>query len=173
MFRLNTGSENAAVETADSGDAMEIAREGGVYLPAVLRIEWRSRAEDGKPYPVPVLQIGKSMREVAERSLPGGLSGLMAQLQGPAPREERRAIAGGTPPAPAAEALADDDAAQRIATLAALAANRDDVEKLAAKAEADGVSGDYVTPEGADVMEQLGEYLRDRWRELPPAGEGQ
>lgn len=100
VWRLNTGSVNAAVETADSGEAMEIAREGGVYLPAVLRLEWRTRSADGKPYPVPVLQIGLSMREIAAGALPAGPSGLLAQLQGAAPGE-RKAIesASAQPPA--------------------------------------------------------------------------
>ena len=92
VWRLNTGSVNAAVETADSGEAMEIAREGGKYLPAVLRIEWRTRSADGKPYPVPVLQIGLSMRELAAGALPAGPGGLLAQLQGAAPAEAPKAI---------------------------------------------------------------------------------
>lgn len=99
VWRLNTGSVNAAVETADSGEAMDIAREGGVYLPAVLRIEWRVRSADGKPYPVPVLQIGLSMREIAEGALPAGPSGLLAQLQG-AGTGQHKAITAGTEPAP-------------------------------------------------------------------------
>ena len=102
VFRLSTGSENAAVETADSGDAMVIAREGGVYLPAVLRFEWRNRATDGSPYPVPVLEIGRSMQELAEGALPAGPSGLLAQLKGTGPGEQPRALTAATAPAPAA-----------------------------------------------------------------------
>ena len=101
VFKLNTGSENAAVETADSGDAMVIAREGGVYLPAVLRFEWRNRATDGSPYPVPVLEIGRSMQELAEGALPAGPSGLLAQLQGSTGREQRAALTAGASAAPA------------------------------------------------------------------------
>jgi hypothetical protein len=89
VWRLNTGSVNAAVETADSGEAMEIARAGGKYIPAVLRIEWRTRSADGKPYPVPVLQIGLSMRDLAQGSLPAGPGGLLSQLRAP---EQPKAI---------------------------------------------------------------------------------
>jgi len=81
VWRLNTGSENAAVETSAAGDAMVIARGSGVYLPAILRIEWRVRAADASPYPVPVLQIGLSLEQVAKGELPAGPAGLVAQLQ--------------------------------------------------------------------------------------------
>jgi hypothetical protein len=88
-WKLNTGSENAAVEIAAAGDAMMLAREGGVYLPAVLSIQWRNRADTGAPYPVPFLQIGVSMRELAAGQLPAGPGGLVAQLKAAA---EHRAI---------------------------------------------------------------------------------
>jgi hypothetical protein len=88
-WKLSTGSENAAVEIAAAGDAMMLAREGGVYLPAVLSIQWRNRADTGAPYPVPFLQIGVSMRELAAGQLPAGPGGLVAQLRAAA---EHRAI---------------------------------------------------------------------------------
>lgn len=180
-FRLNTGSENAAVETADSGEAMEIAREGGVYLPAVLRISWRVRAEDGKPYPVPVLQIGLSMRQISEGELPAGPAGLLAQLQG---TPEQRALpaprADGQVPPPA-EPPPDDDvavgvfaveetAAQRIADLAGLATSGGDINKLRAKARADRISPDTTvcTDRATDAFEPLMDYLKARYAELPP-----
>ena len=92
IWRLNTGSENAAVETAGTGDAMMIAREGGVYLPAILSIQWRNRADDGSPYPVPCLQIGLSMRDLAAGALPAGPGGLLAQLRATG---EQKAIGAG------------------------------------------------------------------------------
>jgi len=90
VWCLSTGSENAAVEIAAAGDAMMFAREGGVYLPAVLSIQWRNRADTGAPYPVPFLQIGVSMAELAAGQLPAGVGGLAAQLKAAA---EHRAIA--------------------------------------------------------------------------------
>jgi hypothetical protein len=115
-WRLNTGSENAAVETAGAGDAMTIARGAGAYLPAVLTFSWRYRADDGSPYPVPFLQLGTSMEDLARGLLPAGPAGLLAQVQaamtaGEAPAavggERARAIttgAGAPPPeAPAGE----------------------------------------------------------------------
>jgi hypothetical protein len=100
VWRLNTGSVNAAVETADSGEAMALAREGGKYIPAVLRIEWRQRSADGKPYPVPVLQIGLSMRDLAAGALPAGTGGLLSQLREP---EQPKALTAGTPDLPGPE----------------------------------------------------------------------
>ncbi len=180
VFRLNTGSENAAVETADSGDAMEIAREGGVYLPAVLRIEWRVRAADGKPYPVPVLQIGLSMREIAAGTLPAGPSGLLAQLQGAAPGEQRRAITTGTVAAPTPDPAPDEPVfdhmtpeqqAQSIADAAAKATTRAQIRDLKTMAEAHSLTAIMINPPGSsDLYEELDSYLHGRWEELPAAG---
>lgn len=182
VFRLNTGSENAAVETADSGDAMAIAREGGVYLPAVLRMEWRIRSADGSPYPVPVLQIGRSMREVAQGALPAGPSGLLAQLQG-APESEPRAIAAAPAPTPAepdgfeaafAGITARDiaRAGQQIVRLAAGNVTPKQMRALKARAVELGVMDDDVcTDDENDVWETLGAFLEGRWGELVAADE--
>lgn len=184
-FRLNTGSENAAVETADSGEAMQIAREGGVYLPAVLRIHWRVRAADGKPYPVPVLQIGLSMRQIAAGELPAGPTGLLAQLKG-TPVPEQRALPPALadqpdpgdvpPPEDAGERIGDlaamltteEDAAQRIADLAGLATTGDDVNKLVAQCKRQQVPPDtsVCTDHDPDVHEPLIDYLKARYTEL-------
>ena len=182
VFRLNTGSENAAVETADSGDAMAIAREGGVYLPAVLRMEWRIRSEDGSPYQVPVLHIGLSMAELAQGSLPAGPSGLLAQLKAP---EEKKALTAGpaqapaTPP-PAAETPARPMTAQQFADVAPMATTQEEVNVLVAQAKEARVLEDQVcttTDDGQETWEELVEVLRDRYCKVPaatkaPAGEG-
>jgi hypothetical protein len=191
VFRLNTGSENAAVETADSGDAMAIAREGGVYLPAVLRFEWRIRSADGSPYPVPVLHIGLSMQELAAGALPAGPSGLLAQLQGAA-GERRPALTAGTTTTPAASpapavppqrpapqpdrfaavisAIRGAEiavAAQRIANAVTDATTPEQMKALAALAEELGVLDDAVcTDDDNDIHEILRAFWRARWNEL-------
>jgi len=121
MWKLASGSEFAARETADAGDIMQIAREGGKYVPAVLLITWRNRISDGSPYPVVVLHIDMSLRQIANNALPGGgEAGLLAQLRsGPA------ALAGGSVPAlpagcrppgpPAAAADSDEPAGAGVA----------------------------------------------------------
>lgn len=82
VFKLVTGSEAAAVESADSGELLAVARERGIYLPAIAGISWRTRIEDGKPYPVPTLQIGASLAQIARGELPAGPAGLMAAIAG-------------------------------------------------------------------------------------------
>jgi hypothetical protein len=166
---------------------MVIAREGGVYLPAVLYIEWRYRAEDGSPYPVPKLMIGLSMQELAAGALPPGPGGLLAQLRSTG---EQKAIGTGpaASPAPAVtpgyvlppEPPADEDVpdptmlddrlpmtAQQIADLAGSARRREEVEFLAEKAKADGVYGDQVStdPKRPDYYPlTLREYLTAVWK---------
>jgi len=170
-WRLNTGSENAAVETSGSGDTMVIAREGGVYLPAVLSIQWRYRAEDGSPYPVPFLQIGLSMQELAEGRLPAGPGGLIAQLRRPA---EAQAVAAGQQAraltaAPADEAPAAGMSAQYYADLVPMALNREEVAAIAADAGKDGVIGHMVKVGEDEPREQLRAYLERTWQAFPPA----
>ena len=177
VFRLNTGSENAAVETADSGDAMAIARAGGVYLPAVLRIEWRVRSADGKPYPVPVLHIGKSMQEIAAGTLPAGPGGLVAQLQGAVPGEQPRAITAGpavTPPRedrPAVPVRQQQrpPSAQEIANAAAKAVHRGQIRDLKKLSDEHRLGEDMICPPGGDIYEELDSYLHGRFEELPEA----
>ena len=176
VFRLNTGSENAAVETADSGEAMEIAREGGKYLPAVLRIEWRIRSADGSPYPVPVLQIGLSMRELAQGALPAGPGGLLAQL-GARHGAERLALPAGAAdasPAVSEPAAAEPDVgeqflepweqASRIADRARAATTPAQMKACYADAKARGLYGQQV-PLDADQSEwqDLKDFLDEQW----------
>lgn len=175
-WRLNTGSENAAVETSGSGDTMVLAREGGVYLPAVLSIQWRYRAEDGSPYPVPFLQIGLSMQDLAAGRLPAGPGGLIAQLQGSAVPaqavggQQARAITSGAEvPAPAPADEAEGLSAQYFADLVPMAKDKADIEAIAADAKAEGRSGQMVRVDADGTREQLRAYLERRWHQLPPA----
>jgi hypothetical protein len=156
VWRLNTGSENAAVETADSGDVMAIAREGGVYLPAVLLISWRNRVGDGSPYPVLFLQIGLSMQELAQGQLPAGPGGLLAQLRGNQPA----AITGGQTagelssaeddvPLPVfSDAVIPADYAQQLALAALRTTRRSRVKEI-------------------DAWEELRPFLLNRYAALP------
>ena len=176
VFRLNTGSENAAVETADSGDAMAIARAGGVYLPAVLRIEWRVRSADGKPYPVPVLHIGKSMQEIASGVLPAGPGGLVAQLQGTAHAEQPRAITAGPPAEPPRESRSAPAArpqkpptAQELADAAEDATTLDELTPLKAQSNEHRLGDDMICPRGSDTWEELSSYLHARREEIEHA----
>jgi hypothetical protein len=111
VFRLDTGSYYAGVEIGDSAALMQMAREKGVFLPAILRIEQRKRVAGGqtKTYPVPVLEVLSTFRQIAGGALEAG--GIVAQLP-PAP-ESAKAIGASTPapavqPATATSADADD-----------------------------------------------------------------
>ncbi|HMH90156.1 MAG TPA: hypothetical protein VK586_03630 [Streptosporangiaceae bacterium] len=144
VWKLITGSESAAVETADQGQIMEIAREGGRYLPAVLRMEWRWRPEDGSPYQVPVLHIGMTTRELAEGGLAAvGPAGLLDQLR---PPKEFLALPSGEPaPEPADDAgLEPWVRATAIYARAQAATTRAEVEECFALAQERGLVGESV-----------------------------
>jgi hypothetical protein len=193
VWKLNTGSENAAVEMADSGETMAIAREGGVYLPALLVIQWRTRAADGKPYPVLALHIGLSMRDVAQGALPAGPSGLLAQLR--APGHLPRAIEAPSPavPVPGAEpvgpegpglagagpgGLIDEDTrryqlAQDIADRARITHGSAEFRSLIAEMKQHKLGEEFVCEEEDrehGVNGQLEGFLRDLWRERAKEG---
>jgi hypothetical protein len=170
VFRLDSGSYYAAAEIGDSAQLMQIARDKGVFLPAILRIEQRSRVAGGqtKKFPVPVLEVLATFRDLATGALEGG--GIAAQLP-PAPGEPLRAIAA-TPAAAKAgpvTATADTPAegmtAQQIADIAPMAETRADIEGLVAKARHLGVLGDNVcTDRQDDVWEGLRDFLEAEWR---------
>jgi Recombination directionality factor-like len=112
VFRLDTGSFYAAAEIGDTAYILQKARDAGVFLPAVLRIEQRQRVAGGqtKKYPVPVLEILSTLRQIVGGELAAG--GVAAQLP-PAPGEQRKAITASAAPLPAPTGIpagADDDA---------------------------------------------------------------
>jgi len=177
VFRLDTGSYYAATEIGDSAALMQVARDKGVFLPAILRIEHRQRVAGGqtKKFPVPVLEVLVTFRDLATGAIER--AGVMAQLP-PAPGEQHRAITSGAPVPPQREVPAPDEPvfdrmtpqqqAQQIADQAAKAGTRLDIEALDRMAEAHRL-GDYhvCTDREEDVWEELRSYLRDRWRALP------
>lgn len=183
VFRLDTGSFYAATEIGDTARLLQMARDQGVFLPAVLRIEQRQRVANGttKNYPVPVLEVLATFRDIATGAL--GAGGMAAQLP-PPPGGAPKALTAGTPDLPGPAPLkpdgvgpggagevppADSMRAEDIANLAmTVAASREDVEALTKTAEANGCMDDLVcTDAETDVYEELREYLRDRWKQLP------
>jgi hypothetical protein len=183
VFRLDTGSYYAAVEIGDSAALMQVARDKGVFLPAMLRIEHRQRIAGGqtKKFPVPVLEVLATFRDLATGAIERG--GMAAQLP-PAPGEQVRAItapAAASAPAAAPETSAPEpgtpawdhlkaqDKAQRIADMAALSTTRADVTRLWDQAEADGLADDHICVDRAeDIWEELRLNLQAKWRSLPP-----
>jgi hypothetical protein len=181
VFRLDTGSYYAAVEIGDAAAVMQVARDQGVFLPAILRIEHRQRVAGGKTtrYPVPVLEVIPTFREIATGAVAAG--GITAQLP-PAPGEERRALTAGRRPAatsPAANAAppplraerVEENGpanAQQIADAALKATCRAEVEVLGQQANEQRVDDDLVcTDTATDTWEELKPFLTARWRALP------
>lgn len=172
VWRLNTGSANAAVETADTGEILEKARAADVYVPAQLLIHWRP-GQDGHPYPVPVLRPRPSAEQLAQ--LPSGMNGMLAQLH--AGSDNRLALTAGATapaadeetPAPASDPEAEA-AAQKIADDAANATTREEVSAYAQQAKRERLMGVQIqTPGEDDTYEDLHEYLDHQWRKLLPA----
>jgi hypothetical protein len=171
VFRLDTHSFYAASEIGDTAQLLELARDKGVFLPAVLRIDQRQRVADGqtKKYPVPVLEVTATFRQIASGELAAG--GMEAQLP-PLPGAQRKAItAAPAAPAPAAQVPAQQRprSAQEIADAAGKAFGRDAVRALIEEAKANRCTDDDVCI--ADTWMSLRDVLTDAWN-LTGGGDG-
>ena len=165
VFRLDTGSFYAAGGSGDKADLMEMARAHNVFLPAMLRIEWRKRVAGGKTttYPVPVLEILSTFRAIASGQLEA--AGITAQLP-PAPGETRLAITAAGESARPRAAQTRPPAAQDIANAAAKATTQAQIREMKAAAGEHRLAQDMVCPPGADMYEELDSYLHTRWEDL-------
>lgn len=174
VWRLDTGSYHATVEMGDTAEALTIARDAGVYLTAVVRIEQRKRASDGKPYPVVALQPGCSLRQIASGALPAGAGGLLAQLQGQSAGDRLALPAGpASAPAPAPDEPEEEDwqKATRIYERARAATTTRAVEACKDDAEHQGLLEEHVCSDRAnDVWEPLEDALREVWKQKAKRG---
>lgn len=171
VFRLDTHSYYAAVEIGDAAALMQAARDQGVFLPAVLRIEHRQRVANGrtKKFPVPVLEVMATFRQITSGQLEAG--GLAAQLP-PPPGQQQRALTAGAAPAPenGLAAVNAQDKAQWIADQAKTALSKQRISELVQMARAERVTEDTVMTRN-DVYEELDGFLRECWHALPDANE--
>lgn len=175
VWRLDTSSFYAAVEMGDAAALMEKAREVGVFLPAQLRIDQRERVAGGKTkrYPVPVLEVLASFREIATGQI--AQAGIAAQLP-PAP-SGAKAIEGASerPAAVAAPASphqprSQEVTAQGLADQVAVADSRDQMAPLVKLVTAEDLGDDMVcTDKAADVWESLTDYVKARWKQVGAA----
>lgn len=184
VFRLDTSSYYAAVEIGDSAALMQTARDKGVFLPAILRIDQRQRVARGqtKTYPVVVLEALTTFRDLVTGAVEQ--AGIAAQLP-PAPGQAVKAITAAAPPQVAAQTaetvpaeagplVAPETIAKEITAAARLAEHRHDIEVLNARAEHEGVLDDLVCIDDAtDTWGELRGFLRDTWKKLPGGGENQ
>jgi hypothetical protein len=182
VFRLDTGSYYAATEIGDSAQLMQMARDHGVFLPAILRIEHRQRVAGGqtKKFPVPVLEVLATFRALATGAIES--AGMVAQLP-PAPGERRRAITTAPHASPAAgqheqipEAEIVDDGhdsapltAQQIAVAVAAAGSREEVERWMTVAKGSHVQDGRIRVPDLDTeaYETLAEFAGGKWKSLP------
>ena len=174
VFRLDSGSYYAATEIGDAAMLMQAARDRGVMLPAILRIDQRQRVAGGRTtsYPVPVLEVLATFRQIASGQLEAG--GITAQLP-PPPGEPPKAITAG-PASPEATPgpLADDPEeakqkrAQEIAEeIASAGITAPRFRALGAEARENGLMGLYVcTDRKADHWQELEDRMTARWEEL-------
>lgn len=171
VFRLDTGSFYAASEIGDTAALMQAARDRGVFLPAVLRIEQRQRTAGGqtKKYPVPVLEILSTFRQIASGELAAG--GVAAQLP-PLPGTQPKAIAAAPAAVPSqapAPVSPSGRTAQQIADDAGSCLSRAHMRRLIREAQANQAEAEMVSV--GDVYEQLREYLTRLWGDLPVEGD--
>lgn len=177
VFRLDTHSYYAAVEIGDAAALMQAARDQGVFLPAVLRIEHRQRVANGrtKKFPVPVLEVMATFRQITSGQLEAG--GLAAQLP-PPPGQQQRALTAGAAPAsshaPSSESglasVSAHDKAQWIADEAKTALSKQRISELVQMARAERVTEDTVMTRD-DMYEELDGFLRECWHALPDTSE--
>lgn len=179
VWRLDTSSFYAAGEMQDTAEVLQIFRDqGGVYLPARLFISKRERIAGGKTtrYPVPVLDVSKTFRQLATQQI--GAGGLQAMLP-PAAPPKRQAITAGAkaigqkPVQPAATVKAEQPpTAQDLADAAAKATTRQQIVAIKATADAHLIAEDTANTSldtDLEVFEELTAYLKARWKELPDA----
>jgi hypothetical protein len=188
VFRLDTHSFYAASEIGDAADILQMARDKGIFLPAMLRIEQRSRVANGetKKYPVPVLEILSTFRQIASGELEAG--GMAAQLP-PRPGGQPKAITAGTSDFPGpAEATrapltapsegrageADLEPWERACAIYQRAIAAPDAKTFTAcveQAKAEGLDEESVLiDKEQDEWQDLESALRDLWREKAKAG---
>lgn len=175
VFRVESHGFYAAVELGGAAELLAAAREAGVIIPAVLRLEQRQvkRIVGGKAqtrnFPVPVLEVVATLREVTQLHAGGGLA---AALPAAPPRALEGAPARQLEGAPAPESVtgrADAPAsAQACADRAIAAADRASVVDLGKVARARGWLDEHVQGPG-EAFEPLGDLLMGRLAEIDRA----
>jgi hypothetical protein len=175
VWRIDTGSHNAAVEVGDNAEILQMARDRGVFLPALLRVEPRERIANGetKKFVVPVLEILSTFREIATGQLAAG--GIAAQLP-PPPGQQPRALTAGQPATTPSPATVPGEVgkengpprpknAQDVADLALSTTDPALVDRLGRLTRAERWSQDMVQA-GDDVYEELYPFLENRFHAL-------
>lgn len=173
VWRLDTHSFYAAVEIGDQAELLERARDSGVFLRAMLRIDQRQRIAGGetKKYPVPVLEILDSFRDLVTGAIEA--RGLAGQLP-PAPGQPVLALPAGPSALPAGPPPAPEPSvplgSQEIADLVVTVTDRKELDRLAAMAKEQRCGDDLISFQwpGSELVEfeDLGKLINIRWTQL-------
>lgn len=178
VWKLASTGFYAATELGGAAAVLAAARDAGVIVPAVLRLEQREvrriKADDSaevRKFAVPVLEIGASLRELTELSV--ATSTIASQL--PAP--PARALGVGPTRGPADsnviegelvdEPLADFTNAGQIAAAAIAATTQDEIVALGKAMTAKGWGEVVVDPDVDGTT--LREHLLSRHEQLAAA----
>jgi hypothetical protein len=191
VWLLRSSGYNAAMELAGAADLLHKAAQADVALPAVLRLDQRSKTANGRTnrWSVPVLELGITLRELVDGTyqregfaLPPAPSDAKALEAGPsahaAPPDRSHPPA---PPAPDGpvwrEQEPDDDGAvdaeivedaQDIANHVLECETKADVQALMDRARDARLNPQsVVTHPGTNARLALKALLDQRWHELP------
>lgn len=171
VWKLASNGYNAAVELGGAADVLRAAREAGVIVPAVLRLEQRQSKRitaegesQTRKFAVPVLEIGATLRNLTELAAGAGIAAALP----PAPARAIEAA----PKAVAAPKRRDFDAPQQLADAATNAATVEEVLELGKTMQAKGWAEEYVD-DAEGVAEPLREFLLTRHAEVTRAAGAQ
>lgn len=177
VWRVESHGFYAAVELGGAAELLVKARDKGVFLPALLRLDKRRSAVPGRSvreWYVPVLEIGASVRELTS----GEAGGNLQQALPPAP--VRALAAGASSPSPVAPSVAAGEdhteadlapeqhepagagmSAQQIADRARGTRSKAMLDALGRTASELEVLDDFVD-DGSGVMSKLRDVLTER-----------
>lgn len=164
LWRLDTSGYYAAVELGGAADLLQQATARGLSIPAELAIEQREVRRPGqkpKQFPVPVLRVLPTLREMAEIGA-GERPTLAAQL--PPPVRPVAALTSGQERQQQDEHLVGP--AQALADRAQKAGDIAAVRQVWTEASEAWLLDEFVTVPGTDVMEMLREVLQERVADL-------
>jgi hypothetical protein len=168
VWMLESHGFYAATEMTGVAEMLATAGANGVQIPARLRIEQRERrvyrgpdvAPETKKFPVPVLEVLATLREIAGAAA-NGQRAIGSSLP-PETVPVRAAIAASVP-APAAIAATGAQSFMDRASAATSTPQLREIWKNASEAQ---VMDEFVTVPGSDVMEMLSEALQQRAADL-------
>jgi hypothetical protein len=170
VWMLESHGYYAAVELGGVAQVLAQASQGGLMLPALLRIDQRRVRVPGqraKEFPVPALDVVATMREIQHAVTSGGpLPALPPSPQAMRAIEAGRPVPVAEPAAPPAGAQAARPAAgepvsraQQLAEHADQATTAEQLQAIRRFAESGGLLDEQIRTPGSDTFEPLAAWL--------------